>query len=48
MDAVTALRALSETPKVDSPNGVINCGQDEAAEAIRQLKKAADKPASPK
>ncbi|MBX7114947.1 MAG: serine/threonine protein kinase [Myxococcaceae bacterium] len=40
MDAVQALRTLSETPKVDSPNGVINCGQDEAAEAIRQLKKA--------
>jgi serine/threonine protein kinase len=38
-DAIVALRDLSETPKDEGPSGPINCGQDEAAEAIRQLKK---------
>jgi len=38
-DAVSALRDLSETPKDEGTAGPINCGQDEAAEAIRQLKK---------
>jgi serine/threonine protein kinase, bacterial len=39
--AISALRELSETPKDETPEGRINCGQDEAAEAIRQLRKAA-------
>lgn len=34
-DTLTALRELSESPKEDGKN----CGQDEAAEAIRSLKK---------
>ncbi|MEW5742481.1 MAG: serine/threonine-protein kinase [Myxococcota bacterium] len=38
-DAISALRDLSETPKDEGTSGPINCGQDEAAEAIRQLKK---------
>lgn len=38
-DAISALRDLSETPKDEGASGPINCGQDEAAEAIRQLKK---------
>ncbi len=37
-DAIGDLRRLSETPKEDWAGGR-NCGQDEAAEAIRQLKK---------
>ena len=40
LEAIPALRLLSETPKDESETGVINCGQDEAAEAIRQLKKS--------
>lgn len=39
VDAVSALRNLSELPKDEGPSGPINCGQDEAADAIRQLKK---------
>lgn len=39
VDAVSALRGLSELPKDEGPSGPINCGQDEAADAIRQLKK---------
>ncbi len=38
-DAVAALRELSELPKEERSNGQYNCGQDEAAEAIRQLKR---------
>ncbi|MCC6333690.1 MAG: serine/threonine protein kinase [Myxococcales bacterium] len=38
-DAIGPLRDLSETPKDEGTSGPINCGQDEAAEAIRQLKK---------
>jgi serine/threonine protein kinase, bacterial len=38
-DAIDSLRTLSELPKEESVNGRLNCGQDEAAEAIRQLKK---------
>jgi hypothetical protein len=38
-DVVPSLRDLSELPKDDSPAGPVNCGQDEAAEAIRRLKK---------
>jgi HEAT repeat protein len=37
--AITALRELSETPKDETEAATRNCGQDEAAEAIRQLKK---------
>ncbi len=37
-NAITALRELSESAKVDSPTGPVSCGQDEAAEAVRQLK----------
>lgn len=37
--AIDALRELSETPKEDGPSGAINCGQDDAAEAIRRLKR---------
>jgi hypothetical protein len=36
---IEALRELSETPKDERPTGTLNCGQDEAAEAIRALKK---------
>lgn len=39
VDAVSALRDLSELPKDEGPSGPVNCGQDEAADAIRQLKK---------
>ena len=39
-DAIPALRQLSETPKEESVTGRLNCGQDEAAEAIRQLRRA--------
>ncbi|MBL8922093.1 MAG: serine/threonine protein kinase [Myxococcaceae bacterium] len=39
VDAVGALRDLSELPKDEGPSGPVNCGQDEAADAIRQLKK---------
>jgi hypothetical protein len=38
-DAIAALRELSESPKDDGPQGPVSCGQDEAAEAIRRLKK---------
>jgi hypothetical protein len=38
-DAIGALRELSELPKDERNNGQVNCGQDEAAEAIRQLRK---------
>jgi serine/threonine protein kinase len=38
-DAIEHLRTLSELPKEESSYGRLNCGQDEAAEAIRQLKK---------
>ncbi len=38
-DAVNALRELSESPKDERHEVQVNCGQDEAAEAIRQLKK---------
>jgi serine/threonine protein kinase len=39
-DAISELRTLSELPKEESTAvGSLNCGQDEAAEAIRQLKK---------
>ncbi len=37
--SIDALRALSETPKEKTPDGLSNCGQDEAAEAIRELKR---------
>ena len=37
--AINALRELSETPKDDGPGGPVSCGQDDAAEAIRRLKK---------
>jgi serine/threonine protein kinase len=37
--AINALRELSETPKEDGPTGPTSCGQDDAAEAIRRLKK---------
>ncbi len=36
---IEALRELSETPKEEGPTGRNNCGQDEAAEAVRALKK---------
>ena len=40
-DAIPELRTLSELPKEESTAvGSLNCGQDEAAEAIRQLNKA--------
>ncbi len=35
--AIPALRQLSETPKEEGPAGAVDCGQDEAAEAIRKL-----------
>ena len=38
-EAIDALRALSETPKEKTAEGLLNCGQDEAAEAIRELKR---------
>ncbi|MBL8956025.1 MAG: serine/threonine protein kinase [Myxococcaceae bacterium] len=38
-EAIDALRALSETPKEKTDDGLVNCGQDEAAEAIRELKR---------
>jgi serine/threonine-protein kinase len=38
-DAIEALRELSETPKDEGHGGPFNCGQDEAAEAVRRLKK---------
>jgi serine/threonine protein kinase len=38
-DAIGPLRDLSETPKEESSGQKVDCGQDEAAEAIRQLKK---------
>ncbi len=38
-EAIDALRALSETPKEKTDDGLMNCGQDEAAEAIRELKR---------
>ena len=38
-DAVAQLRELSELPKEERSSGQRNCGQDEAAEAIRQLKR---------
>jgi hypothetical protein len=38
-DAIVALRALSETPKEKSEDGLKDCGQDDAAEAIRELKR---------
>ena len=38
-DAIGPLRNLSETPKEESSGEKVDCGQDEAAEAIRQLKK---------
>ena len=37
--AITALRQLSETPKDKLPEGLKDCGQDDAAEAIRELKR---------
>ncbi len=37
--AISALRELSETPKDDGPGGTVGCGQDDAADAIRRLKK---------
>lgn len=37
--AIDALRELSETPKDEGTQGSVNCGQDEAAEAIRRLKR---------
>lgn len=37
--AIAALRELSETPKEDGPGGTTGCGQDDAADAIRRLKK---------
>jgi serine/threonine protein kinase len=40
--AIEALRELSETPKDEGPTGRSNCGQDEAAEAVRALKKKAE------
>ena len=40
-DAIPALRALSETPKDEWRLDGRSCGQDEAAEAIRALKKLA-------
>jgi hypothetical protein len=39
LDAIGPLRELSETPKDEARTGPVNCGQDEAAEAIRRLKK---------
>ncbi len=38
-DAIEALRGLSELPKEERSDGQLNCGQDEAAESIRQLKR---------
>jgi serine/threonine protein kinase len=38
-DAIVALRTLSETPKEKSADGLKDCGQDDAAEAIRELKR---------
>jgi serine/threonine protein kinase len=38
-NAIGALRELSETPKEDGPGGPVACGQDDAADAIRRLKK---------
>ncbi len=38
-DAIVPLRTLSETPKEETKSGQVDCGQDEAAEAIRQLKR---------
>ncbi|MFT3840143.1 MAG: serine/threonine-protein kinase [Myxococcaceae bacterium] len=38
-DAIAPLRDLSETPKEETSGQKVDCGQDEAAEAIRQLKK---------
>jgi serine/threonine protein kinase len=46
-DAVPALRDLSELPKDDGPSGPVNCGQDEAADAIRTLKKKKVAPGAP-
>jgi serine/threonine protein kinase len=39
LDAIAVLRNLSELPKEEGPQGTSNCGQDEAADAIRELKK---------
>jgi hypothetical protein len=38
-DAIDVLRQLSETPKEKTEQGLVACGQDEAAEAIRELKR---------
>jgi hypothetical protein len=38
-DAIVPLRTLSETPKEETKSGQVDCGQDEAAEAIRSLKR---------
>ncbi|MBX7098645.1 MAG: serine/threonine protein kinase [Myxococcaceae bacterium] len=38
-DAIDALRTLSERPKDEQRGEKLNCGQDEAAEAIRQLRR---------
>jgi hypothetical protein len=37
--AIEALRVLSETPKEKTGDGLKNCGQDDAAEAVRELKR---------
>jgi hypothetical protein len=37
--AIDALRQLSETPKEKNEQGLIDCGQDDAAEAVRELKR---------
>jgi serine/threonine protein kinase len=39
-DAIEKLRELSEQPKDESDGAKVNCGQDEAAEAIRELKRS--------
>jgi serine/threonine protein kinase len=39
-DAVSALTQLAEEPRAKQPPGAKNCGQDEAAAALRILKKA--------
>ncbi len=45
--ALEALRELSETPKLETSGERLNCGQDEAAESVRQLKKGALPTAAP-
>jgi hypothetical protein len=37
--AIESLRVLSETPKERSEHGLLDCGQDDAADAIRELKR---------